>query len=102
VKHRRIPRSAATALEALTQQIAPASLLADVQRAWPQAAGPALAPRATPTSAQAGVVRLRCESAVWAQELSLMAPELTARLNAVLGDTRVVSVQCSAAGSRRR
>ncbi len=94
------------ALEALTGAIAPPSLLADVQRAWPEAAGPVLAPRATPTSAQAGVVRLTCESAVWAQELSLMAPELVTRLNTVLGDERVVSVTCGAAAgpgfARRR
>jgi predicted nucleic acid-binding Zn ribbon protein len=89
-----MPRSAASALETLTQTIAPASLLADVQRAWAQAAGEALAARATPSAARAGIVTLRCESAVWAQELSLMAPQLTARLNAVLGDQRVLEVRC--------
>jgi len=106
MRRRRGPRSAATALEALTATIAPASLLADVQRAWPQAAGPALAARATPTAARAGVVTLTCESAVWAQELTLMGPQLAAKLNAVLGDERVTEIRCGAAAgpgwSRRR
>jgi len=106
VKKRRMPRSAAGALESLTQRVAPASLLADVQRAWPAAAGPALAARATPTAAHAGVVTLTCESAVWAQELTLMGPELATRLNTALGDERVLSVRCGAAAgagwSRRR
>jgi hypothetical protein len=101
VKRRRMPRSAATALESLTRTIAPASLLADVQRAWPDAAGDALAGRATPTRAHAGVVTLACESGVWAQELTLMAPQLTARLNAVLGDERVLEVRCRAGTARR-
>ncbi len=106
MKHRRMPRSAASALESLTQRVAPASLLADVQRAWPEAAGPALVARAAPTAAHAGVVTLTCESAVWAQELTLMGPELVTRLNRVLGDDRVLSVRCGAAAgpgwSRRR
>lgn len=106
MRRRRVPRPAASALEALTREVAPASLLADVQQAWPAAAGPALAGRATPTAARAGVVTLTCESAVWAQELTLMGPELVSRLNAVLGDERVLSVTCGAAPgpgwSRRR
>jgi predicted nucleic acid-binding Zn ribbon protein len=95
-----MPRSAAGALEALTREVAPASLLADVQRAWPQAAGEALAARATPTAAHAGVVTLTCESAVWAHELTLMGPDLAARLNTALGDARVLSVRCGAAPGR--
>lgn len=102
MKSRRMPRSAATALDALTQHVAPASLLADVQRAWPQAAGAALAGRATPTSAHAGVVTLTCESAVWAQELALMAPQLADKLNTALGDARVVEVRCAGPGRARR
>lgn len=100
MRRRRTPRPASAALEALTREVAPASLLADVQRAWPVAAGPALAGRATPTAARDGVVTLTCESAVWAQELTLMGPDLVARLNAVLGDSRVLSVTCGAAAGR--
>ena len=101
MRRRRMPRSASTALEALTQTVAPASLLADVQRAWPEAAGGALAARATPTAARAGVVTLTCESAVWAHELTLMAPQLVTRLNGALGDDRVLEVRCRAGGRSR-
>jgi predicted nucleic acid-binding Zn ribbon protein len=102
MKRRRMPRSASTALESLTRQVAPVSLLGDVQRAWPEVAGAALSGRATPTAAHAGVVTLTCESAVWAHELTLMAPQLATRLNSALGDGRVVEVRCQAGPGRRR
>ena len=83
------PRSAATAVAALADRLAPQTTLAAVQRVWPAAVGDAIASRATPTGERDGVVVVGCESAVWAQELDLMAPELTARLNDALGDARV-------------
>jgi predicted nucleic acid-binding Zn ribbon protein len=97
MRSRRAPRGIADAIASLSDQLAPATLLGDVQRVWDAAAGPALAPRATPTAARDGVVTLTCESAVWAQELTLMGPALVERLNAALGDPRVTSVRCSAA-----
>jgi predicted nucleic acid-binding Zn ribbon protein len=41
-----------------------------------------------------------CASAVWAQELDLMGPELVARLNAELGAELVRSLRCSCAPAR--
>ena len=38
-----------------------------------------------------------CGSAVWAQELSFMAPDLVARINAALPVPRVTELKCSAA-----
>jgi hypothetical protein len=35
-----------------------------------------------------------CESAVWAQELDLMAGELIPRLNALLGVERIRRLRC--------
>ena len=60
--------------------------LAAVQRVWPEAVGErhrraGAAPRASAT----GVVTVSCSSSVWAQELTLMGPELVERLNAALG-----------------
>ena len=49
-------------------------------RSWP--------PRPSPPAERDGVVTVTCASAVWAQELDLMAPELVARLNAALGAAR--------------
>jgi predicted nucleic acid-binding Zn ribbon protein len=66
--------------------VAPAGLLARVQACWPDVAGPVLAAEASPVSEHGGKLTLNCRSAVWAQELELLAPELLQRLNAALAD----------------
>ena len=99
---RRAPRTVATAIEALTQRLAPATLLADVQRVWPQAAGAAIAGEAEPVSEREGTVTLLCSSAVWMQEIDLMGPVLVDALNAALGSDRVRSLRCVATAGRRR
>ena len=99
---RRAPRPLATAVEALTQRLAPATLLADVQRVWPAAAGEAVAREAAPVSEREGTVTLLCSSAVWMQEIELMGPVLVDALNEALGAPRVKAVRCSATAGRRR
>jgi predicted nucleic acid-binding Zn ribbon protein len=101
VVHRRAPRPLAPAVEALAARLAPATLLADVQRVWEAAAGAAIAAAARPVAEQEGTVTLRCESAVWMQEIDLMGAELVERINAELGAERVRGVRCTAAGRRR-
>jgi predicted nucleic acid-binding Zn ribbon protein len=93
---RRDPRPAGTAVAALAERLAPATLLAEVQRAWPEAVGPVIADQAQPTGERDGVLVLSCSSAVWAQELDLMAPDLVARLNAALGGERIRALRCGA------
>jgi predicted nucleic acid-binding Zn ribbon protein len=73
------------ALETLTARLAPATLLAEVQRAWPQAAGPAVAPHGDPWAERDGEVLIACPEAVWAQELDLMSEVVVERLNQALG-----------------
>jgi predicted nucleic acid-binding Zn ribbon protein len=82
------PRPIGAALDALTAQLQPHTLLAEVQRAWPAAAGP-FADVATPFSERDGTVSVACPQAVWAQELDLMAERVLERLNAELGRTAV-------------
>ena len=82
---RRGPRPLGIALDALATSLAPATLLAEVQRAWPEAAGTAFAGRCTPDGERAGVVSVACESAVWAQELDLLSEQVVDRLNERLG-----------------
>ena len=82
---RRAPRPVAEALEALTARLAPATLLAEVQRAWPQAAGAAFAPHSEPWAERDGEVLVACPGAVRAQELDLMSELVVARLNEALG-----------------
>ena len=79
------PRPLAVALAEVAPAVAPQTLLARVQSAWPEAAGAAMAASATPVAEREGVVTVSCESAVWAQELELLAGDLLARLNAALG-----------------
>jgi predicted nucleic acid-binding Zn ribbon protein len=78
---RRSPRTLAAALDRLTAELAPATLLADVQRAWEDAAGPAFAAQSEPVSERDGVITVACTSAVWAQELDLLSEQVVERLN---------------------
>jgi predicted nucleic acid-binding Zn ribbon protein len=97
---RREPRPAAHAIAALADRLAPQTTLAEVQRVWPDAVGAVVAVQAEPTGERDGVLTVTCSSAVWAQELDLMGPELVARLNAALGSERIRSLRCSAAPAR--
>ena len=79
--YRRSPRRLMAALDQVRDELAPETLLADVQRAWRHAVGAAIAVEARPTRERAGVVTVSCSSSVWAQELDLMAPAIIERLN---------------------
>ena len=82
---RQSPRPLATALDRLTARLAPATLLAEVQRAWPEAAGAAFAAQSEPYAERDGIVTIACTSAVWAQELDLLSERVVERLNESLG-----------------
>jgi predicted nucleic acid-binding Zn ribbon protein len=79
------PRLLGEALAPLRRDLAPATTLARVQEAWPAVAGAGMAAEAQPVSERAGTVTFACRSSVWAGELTLMAGDLTARMNAALG-----------------
>jgi predicted nucleic acid-binding Zn ribbon protein len=96
--YRRAPRSLQYALDGLADDLAPATLLADVQRAWPATVGEPIAAQAQPTAERGGVVTVSCAASVWAQELDLMAPQIIARLNAALDGGRVQRLRCVAVG----
>jgi predicted nucleic acid-binding Zn ribbon protein len=74
--------------EALTSYFKQAGLTKRVQQAgiieeWAQLVGPQIAAVTSPESVSPdGVLRVRVASAPWANELSLMAPRILARLNA--------------------
>ena len=97
---RREPRPAGLAVAALAERLAPQTVLAAVQRAWPDAVGDGVAAQAEPTAERDGVVTVTCASAVWAQELDLMAPEVVARLNAALGAESVRALRCRTVAAR--
>jgi predicted nucleic acid-binding Zn ribbon protein len=99
---RRTPRRVGASIGALADQLAPRTVLADAQRAWPRVAGAAMAKYALPTAERGGTLTITCQSSTWAQELDLMAPELIAKLNATIGDGRITALRCVAAGARSR
>jgi predicted nucleic acid-binding Zn ribbon protein len=93
---RRSPRPIAVALDLARGDWEPATLLAEVQRLWPEVVGPGIAAEATPTLERGGVLTISCSASVWAQELDLMGPEIVERLNAAIGNGRVERLRCVA------
>ena len=83
------PRQISRALENALPDARPPGLLAEVQSAWPGVAGGAVAAAAGPVSERAGTVTVACESAVWAQELELLGPDLARRLDDAVSSGRV-------------
>ena len=98
--YRRSPRSMALALDQIRDELAPETLLADVQRVWRNAVGPTIAQEAQPTAERGGVVTVSCSASVWAQELDLMGPAILERLNRLLGSGRVSRLRCVALPAR--
>jgi predicted nucleic acid-binding Zn ribbon protein len=77
-------------------ELAPQTLLAAVQRAWPLAVGPGIAAEAEPSAERGGVLTVTCSASVWAQELDLMAPAILERLNQMLDSGRIERLRCVA------
>jgi predicted nucleic acid-binding Zn ribbon protein len=100
MRRRRAPRQMGEAFERVAERVMPQTLLAEVQRAWPAAAGPALAASAEPVSERDGVVTVACGAAVWAQELDLMAERVAAALNDELGRPAVLRIRAVATPPR--
>ena len=87
------PRLLSNALDGVLPDLAPATVLAQVQAAWKEVAGDRLAAVAAPVSERDGVVTIACESGVWAQELDLLGPDLLARLETALGARSVTKLR---------
>lgn len=78
----RRPRPLADAVADLRAGLAPMTLLATVQSAWPSVAGDVIAQHSQPVSERNGVITVRCEASVWAAELTMMATALLRELEA--------------------
>jgi predicted nucleic acid-binding Zn ribbon protein len=98
MSYRRAPRPLDVALGHLADDLAPDTMLAEVQRVWSSAVGDAIAGEAQPTAERAGVVTISCSASVWAQELDLMSPQIVERLNALLSRGSVQRLRCIAVG----
>lgn len=96
------PRRISEPLARVLRERAPRTLLADLQTAWPEACGGAIAAAAEPVSERDGRVTIACESGAWAQELELMSDTLRARLEAIVGENRITALRFTADLSRHR
>jgi predicted nucleic acid-binding Zn ribbon protein len=94
--YRRSPRAVALPLGHIRDELAPQTLLADAQRAWPEAVGETIAAEARPTAERGGTLTVACSASVWAQELDLMAPAILGRLNAGLRRGEITRLRCVA------
>ncbi|HET7048902.1 MAG TPA: DUF721 domain-containing protein [Solirubrobacteraceae bacterium] len=94
--YRRRPRAVALPLGQIRDELAPRTLLADAQRAWPRAVGDTIAAEARPTAERGGMLTVACSASVWAQELDLMAPTILARLNPFLREGEITRLRCVA------
>ena len=98
---RREFRPVSAALEAITARMAPATLLAEIQMVWADAAGEAFAAAAQPASERDGVLTVHCVSSVWAQELDLMSERVIDGLNERLGRPAVSRLRAVSRSPRR-
>jgi predicted nucleic acid-binding Zn ribbon protein len=87
------PESFASIVSDAIADAAPDTLLARVQAVWPAVAGAGIAAEAAPAAEREGTVTVECSGSVWAHELTLLAPDLTARLNAHLEGSQVRSLR---------
>jgi len=99
---RRSPRKLGVAVERIRGELAPQTLLGEVQSSWAQAVGPAIAAEAEPMAERGGVLTVSCSASVWAHELDLMAPAILERLNELLRDQRITRLRCVAVPVRER
>lgn len=99
--YRRFPRSLAVSLDALADELAPQTLLADVQRIWTAALGDELAHQSTATAERGGVLTVSCADSMWAQELDLMSVQILGELNSRLRSGSVRRLRCVAVGHGR-
>ena len=78
MRRRGAPRPSRPPSSGVADAVMPATLLAEVQRVWPDVAGPVFA-AAVPVSERGGEVVVRCGSAVLAQELDLLSDRTSSR-----------------------
>ena len=89
-------------IERYESRLTPPDLLAAVQRRWREGVGDEIAEESWPEAERDGTVTVRCRSAVWAAELTMLAETLLGQLNERLPRERQVrSLKFTAAPSRR-
>jgi len=83
---RRRPRPIGEALGRVQSGLTPPGLLAAVQICWSETVGEAIAEVTAPVKEREGTVTVHCSDAVWVEELTLIKPDILARLRERFGD----------------
>ena len=60
---------------------------------WSDVVGPVIAGHAQPSSLRRGVLRVRCDSPLWATEVGYLSAEIRDRINSMLGMELVTQVR---------
>lgn len=92
------PRTIGQLLGDFQEEVAPQTPLAAVQLSWDGIVGERIAAVTEVIEEREGTVTVECSSAVWAQELELMAPRIIKRLRARLGDLAPEKLRFRAGG----
>lgn len=79
------PKSLGKAISDLRSELSPATPVVAVQAVWNEVVGEKIAAATEVIEEREGTVLIECKSAVWAQELELMAPGIIARLDQAMG-----------------
>jgi predicted nucleic acid-binding Zn ribbon protein len=87
------PRPLGESIRSVRAEVQPATPLARVQLAWPEAVGARIAAEARPVRERDGTVTVECRAATWAQELDLLHDDLLTRLNATLGSDQIARLR---------
>lgn len=69
------------------------SVIWQIAERWNEIVGPRIAERAAPVRLRKGELTLSAPDAVWRQELTLLGPEITERVNRNIGDKTVTRVR---------
>ena len=89
----RPPVRAGEAVQRLAEELAPDTPLGSVQAVWPGVVGEAITGVTTVISEREGLLEVACVSSVWADELSMMEPEIRRRINDALGGDAIESIK---------
>lgn len=92
------PKSIGDSLKSFRDEVAPPTPLAGVQTVWDGVVGERIASVTEVIGEVDGVVTVECSSAVWAQELEMMAPRILDRLGDELGESAPENLRFRAAG----
>jgi predicted nucleic acid-binding Zn ribbon protein len=82
------------AIGRLVEEIAPQTPEARIESVWVSVVGPAMAKATRPAGLRGGVLTVRCDASVYAQELQLLSPRVIEALDSKLGDSGISSLRC--------